>query len=253
MEKVIWYFFLYSVLGYVCEVLYCSIPARRFVNRGFLHGPYIPVYGFGGVAGILLLSSYRDKVFVVFLLGMVVSSVIEYIAGFFLEHLFHVRLWDYRDHRFQIRGRVCLSNAVLFGLLILVVIYGIHPIIEQSVGTIPERLRSIGASGMLLVLAVDTTASVLGMVAFTGRLAQAKRLKAMLDSKLEIISQGRQHLIESIESEIAKISDQLRRSGKRIFDAFPGIKADDFEAQLVNIRMMIAERRTRHKNDERKD
>lgn len=253
MEKVIWYFFLYSVLGYVCEVIYCSIPARRFVNRGFLHGPYIPVYGFGGVAGALLFSSFKDKVFVVFILGIVVSSVIEYIAGYCLEHLFHVRLWDYRDHRIHIRGRVCLHHAVIFGVLMLLVVYVFHPIIEISVGNIPERLRSIGASVMLLALAIDTTASVLGMVAFTDRLAQTKRLKTMLDAKLEIISQGRQRLVDSIESEIAKISDQLRRSGKRIFDAFPGIKADDFEAQLTSLRMMIIERRKRRNKDERKD
>lgn len=250
IDSYLWYFFLYSMIGYLCEICYCSISEKRFVNRGFLHGPYIPVYGFGGVAVAVLVTDLKNWPILVFLGGMGITSIIEYGAGVLLERVFHIRLWDYRARKFHIRGRVCLGNSVLFGLLSLAVVYFIHPVMQQSLANLPERLRSAGASVMLLSLAVDTTTSAMGMAAFTERLQRVKRLKAMLEPRLELLSQGRQRLVEALEAEIVRVSEQLRKSGNRILDAFPSIGSDELDMPSSLIRELIDKRRGRKKRKE---
>lgn len=237
VESFIWYFFLYSLLGYVCEVFYCSLGARRLVNRGFLHGPYIPVYGFGAIFSVMLLARYKYSILLVFLLGLSVCSVIEYVTSLILELVFHTRLWDYSGRRFSIHGRVCLLNSVLFGLLVLVVLYVVHPIVETWVGGLPGQLRTVGAFGMLLIIAVDATASIFSMASFTEKLARLKRMKELMESKLVVV--------ERLEAEIGRLHEQLRRAGYRLFDAFPGMKSLDFDMQLGQVRKMIEERRAK--------
>ena len=249
----IWYFFIYSIMGYLCEILYCSIGARRFVNRGFLHGPYIPVYGFGGLATALLLSSAASNAAIVFIGAMVITSVIEYITGYLLERLFRIRLWDYRGRKLHVRGRICLLNSILFGLLSLLVVYVIHPFLQETVSNFPERLRSSGASVMLLTLGVDTTASILSMAAFTDRLQRIKRLRAMLESRMDLLSQGRQRLVDALDAEVARVIQQVRRSGSRIIDAFPGIGSEELDMPLKVIRDMIEKRRKRRRSTDRHD
>lgn len=252
-DSIIWYFFIYSIIGYLCEILYCSVGAKRFVNRGFLHGPYIPVYGFGGLATAMLLSSFASNAVLVFIGALVITSVIEYVAGFLLERLFHIRLWDYSRRRLHIRGRVCLLNSILFGLLSLLVVYGIHPFLQEVVSNLPERLLSGGASVMLLTLGVDTTASILSMAAFTDRLQRIKRLKSMLEPRIELLAQGRQRLVEALDAEVARVAEQLRRSGNRILDAFPGIGSEELDMPLKVIRDMIEKRRERRRSIDRHD
>ena len=249
----IWYFFIYSIIGYLCEILYCSIGTRRFVNRGFLHGPYIPVYGFGGLSTALLLSSAASNAVIVFIGAMVIASVIEYITGYLLERLFRIRLWDYRGRKLHVRGRICLLNSILFGLLSLLVVYVIHPFLQETVSNFPERLRSSGASVMLLTLGVDTTASILSMAAFTDRLQRIKRLRAMLESRMDLLSQGRQRLVDALDAEVARVIQQVRRSGSRIIDAFPGIGSEELDMPLKVIRDMIEKRRKRRRSTDRHD
>ncbi|HCG64259.1 MAG TPA: hypothetical protein DIW48_11645 [Sphaerochaeta sp.] len=237
VESFIWYFFLYSMLGYVCEVLYCSLGARRLVNRGFLHGPYIPVYGFGAIFSIMFLTPFKDFILLVFLLGLSVCSVIEYVTGLILELGFHTRLWDYSGRRFSIRGRICLLNSVLFGFLVLAVLYWIQPAVEKWVGGLPGQLRTVGASGMLLTIAVDTTASIFGMAAFTEKLARLKRMRELMESRLVVV--------ERLEAEIGRLHEQLRRAGYRLLDAFPGMRSLDFDLQLGQVRKIIEERRAK--------
>ena len=94
------YFFIYSMLGWVCECLYCGIGAKRFVNRGFLEGPYCPIYGWGALFVLYALRPFRDHIVLLFLAGMVGTSVLEYVTSYVMEKLFHSKWWDYSQRRF---------------------------------------------------------------------------------------------------------------------------------------------------------
>ena len=122
-------FFCYSFLGWCCECVYCSIPAKKFINRGFLEGPYCPIYGVGALLVISLLLPYKQHPVTLFIAGTILVTTLEYITSWLMEIMFHTRWWDYSNYRFNINGRVCLLNAILFGIMALVVCYGIHPVI----------------------------------------------------------------------------------------------------------------------------
>ena len=117
MAEFILHFFIYSILGYISEVIYCSIPQHRFVNRGFLYGPYLPIYGFGGLIVYVLPAPIKGNIFLLFASAFVLTSCLEYFTSWLLEKCFSVKLWDYSKHFGNINGRVCLLNSTLFGIM----------------------------------------------------------------------------------------------------------------------------------------
>lgn len=133
------YFMIYSFLGWICECIYCSIPAKKLINRGFLSGPYCPIYGFGATAVILALEPVLYQPILLFGCGILVTSALEYITSWAMEALFHTKWWDYSTYFANINGRVCLKNSLLFGILVMVVMYGIHPIINDFIQSLPSN------------------------------------------------------------------------------------------------------------------
>lgn len=131
--ELILYFFLYSFFGWLCECIYCSIPAHTFINRGFLAGPYCPIYGCGALAVLHILDPFGYSIPLMFGMGIVVTSALEYVTSWGMEVLFHTKWWDYSSYPFNIHGRVCLKNSLLFGCMVLVVYYLIHPAIQEFV------------------------------------------------------------------------------------------------------------------------
>lgn len=102
--KTILFFFIYSCMGWICECIYCSIPARKFINRGFLTGPLCPVYGFGALLVIWMLTPVSGDVGMLFIFGLLVTSALEYITSLLLEKLFHMKWWDYSTKHCNIHG-----------------------------------------------------------------------------------------------------------------------------------------------------
>lgn len=147
-------FWLFSIMGWVIEVFVCSIDEKKIVNRGFLIGPYCPIYGFGGVS-MLLFSPFKDYPAVVFILSLVVCSFIEYITSFLMEKLFHVRWWDYSNDSFNINGRVCLRNAIAFGSLGVICTTYLNPMFLNILGTFSTSCIYILASIIFIVTAFD--------------------------------------------------------------------------------------------------
>ena len=136
-------FLCYSFLGWACETVYCSIGKRKFVNRGFLNGPLCPVYGFGALAVLYFLRPVSDNIPLLFVSGMVLTSVIEYITGYLLEKLFATKWWDYSSRRFNIHGRVCLRNSLMFGVLSVVAVRVIDPVIRGGIYALPATVCAV--------------------------------------------------------------------------------------------------------------
>lgn len=109
LARIALFFYLYSFIGWACEELYCSIPAKRWVNRGFLKGPVCPIYGCGALMALFLLRPLYPWPLALFFGAVVASGVLEYFTGWAMEKLFHTRWWDYSHRRFHLQGRVCLA------------------------------------------------------------------------------------------------------------------------------------------------
>ena len=109
-------FLTYSCLGWIMEVIVTYPDTKKFVNRGFLIGPYCPIYGYCSIAMILLLNNVKSNI-LLFLLCIIVCSIGEYATSYIMEKMFHARWWDYSKHKFNLNGRICLSNCLAFGVL----------------------------------------------------------------------------------------------------------------------------------------
>ena len=153
-------FLSYSFLGWICECIYCSIPAKRFINRGFLNGPLCPVYGFGALLVIYCLTPVENSLFLLYICGMGVTSVLEYVTSWLLEVLFHTKWWDYSHYKFNIHGRVCLLNSLMFGALGVIVMKGIHPFVSKRVEKLSMPSTYLFTGGFLALILVDLYLSV---------------------------------------------------------------------------------------------
>ena len=137
-------FFLYSVLGWVWESCYVSLKSRQWVNRGFLHGPWLPIYGSGAIVILLLTLPARGRPALIFLLGMVGATVLEYVTGAVMERLFHMRYWDYSDKPLNVNGHICLPVSIAWGGFSLLLIYLLHPPVEDLVFWLPGAVTEKG-------------------------------------------------------------------------------------------------------------
>ncbi len=201
-------FFIYSVIGWVIETIVCSCWAKKKVlNRGFLIGPYIPIYGTAALFMILFLSEYKSDIFVLFCMACVYASFLEYFTSFWMEKLFHARWWDYSDKKFNLNGRICLENSISFGVLGVLLILFINPLIEGVLHLLPSFLLTILALVALFIFLSDVLLTVV--------------ILSRLDIQVKNI---RSDATEEIDQEFQKILRQYRVLYNRLFDAFPKIE-----------------------------
>ncbi|MEG2570170.1 MAG: putative ABC transporter permease [Clostridia bacterium] len=218
-------FFAYCFIGWACECIYCSFPARRFINRGFLAGPVCPVYGVGALAVLILLRPVSENPVATFFLGMVVTSVLEYATGVILERVFHMKWWDYSNRRFNLHGRVCLLNSMLFGLMSVALVMIIHPFILSILRNMSNLLATVFASRLSALFLVDIWFSVSGAIDLHGKFAE---------------------LSATIEARTHEISSKF--SHRRLLGAFPHLKSTRYNEAAERLRSLIREARLKRKN-----
>ncbi|MDO4282973.1 MAG: putative ABC transporter permease [Clostridia bacterium] len=232
------YFFIYSIIGWCAEMIYCRLCDGKWSSRGFFFGPYCPIYGFGGLIVILLLSPFADNCLMIFLLGMIFTTTLEYITSLLMEKLFNAKWWDYSTYRFNINGRVCLLNSIEFGLLGLLLTYFIHPNIEKLVLLIPQNVIYILDIMILVILSVDLTATLNSLFNFKEKLKAlneiAEKLKENSNGKLSEFA-----LYKELTEFRQKLLIKRSSIGKRFLEAFPNLDFKNLNVQLQEFKLDI--------------
>lgn len=154
------YFIIYSFLGWGMETIYCSIPAGRFVRRGFLYGPICPIYGVGVLMMICWFAPLMGNPVLFYLTATVCMSAWEYFVGWLLETTTHIKYWDYSDKPFNLQGRICLQICLAWGVLSFLVLYFIQPRVAALVAQVPSLLRYVLCGFFLGLLTSDAAATV---------------------------------------------------------------------------------------------
>lgn len=152
-------FFLYSFCGWLLEVGCKLVSDHKFINRGFLIGPYCPIYGWGAIFITFLLKKYVDDVVTLFIMAMLISSILEYATSYFLEKIFKTRWWDYSNYRFNINGRVCLETLIPFGLFGLFIMYISNPFFLSIITKLPDVIIYILSFLFVIIMLIDTIIS----------------------------------------------------------------------------------------------
>lgn len=200
-------FIIYSFLGWVIEIITEYVHNKRFVNRGFLIGPYCPIYGFGSVLMTILLDKYLDDPVALFVMAVVICSLLEYFTSYIMEKLFNARWWDYSNNKFNINGRICLETMIPFGICGVILMYFINPPILKILNLIPEVVLMIVSIIIFILFIVDNIISLKIILGFKNTAFKMEK-----DNTAEITSRVRDVLInKSIFS-------------KRLIRAFPNGK-----------------------------
>lgn len=148
-------FMFYSIIGWILEVVDIMILKNKIVNRGFLIGPYCPIYGFGAIFMITLLRKYLHDPIALFVMAMIICGILEYITSYLMEKIFKARWWDYSKNKFNINGRICLENLVLFGLGGIVLMYIINPFIINILNLLPYIIINMISIIILIIFLTD--------------------------------------------------------------------------------------------------
>ena len=142
--KYILLFFFYSAGGWLLESIYCSIGEKRIINRGFLTGPLCPIYGTAAlVMTILIYNPFKDRPLIIFLLGIVLCDIVEYITSYVMEKLFNARWWNYSNRKFNINGRVCLETLIPFGIFGSLILLVVNPFVVSIFNKIPDNIFKV--------------------------------------------------------------------------------------------------------------
>ena len=213
-----WFLWLmiYSIIGWVYESTICSIGHKKLINRGFLNGPYCPIYGTGAVLVLLVLGRIQNPV-LLFFAGAVVTCSLEYLTSWLMEKLFHARWWDYSKRKFNIGGRVCLIGAVVFGAFSVVLILFLHPWVKSLTDRLTDTALSWVCAILLVGVVSDLIVTVKGLLgthavfAEYAVLLQQKR-KELADRLRTGAEEGRERLRELSGEERAKVREAVEQS-----------------------------------------
>lgn len=185
--QIAWYFLIYSFLGWVVEVVFHAVHQGRIVNRGFLNGPVCPVYGFGVLAVFAVAWAIGRSapeglpLWQLFLVGMVFATLVELIAGWTLDKLFHTRWWDYSDKPLNLGGYICPEYSLIWGLAITLVVRDVQPLVRRTAADqIPADYGWIVLAVFYCAYLADLIVTVLIITGFNKRLAELDAIRLSL-------------------------------------------------------------------------
>ena len=149
-------FFIYCFIGWIWETSFVSLRKKKWTNRGFLKGPLIPIYGFGAIIILVFTMSFKNNLFLIFILGMIGATIIEYITGLILIKIFNKRYWDYSEQKLNLNGHICLYTSLAWGFFSILLVKVIHPNINLIVLNIPNYIIQITCIILFIIFIYDT-------------------------------------------------------------------------------------------------
>lgn len=212
-------FYLYSFAGWCWEVSLYLVKERRFVNRGFLTGPILPIYGFGALSVLLSCVPVKENVLLVALVGTLVASLVEYVTGWAMEALFHVRYWDYSDQPLNLNGHICAMSAATWAVFSAMIVCVVHPMLRPTMLKVPPNAALIAACVLTAFCAVDTVFAV----------RKALDLRRLLES-MERYAKELEALHGGLDSLSSRIGDMVHAFAERV-----DVKQEELSAGVEHI------------------
>ena len=148
-------FFIFSNFGWMWELLYYFLMKGKLINRGVLHGPWLPIYGFGGLIVLTLLTRFRKRPFIFFIASITLCGAVEYFTGWYLEAVFGSQWWNYDGYFLNLNGRICAEGLFVFGICALAFIYVLAPLLDNLIRKINRRVLLSVAVALLVLITVD--------------------------------------------------------------------------------------------------
>lgn len=217
-------FFIYCLMGWIWESIILPLSrGQKPYNRGFLNGPWIPIYGFGAMFVIVLFDSRQVDypLHTLFINGGVVACLIEYLTSYVMERLFHHRWWDYSQKAFNVNGRICLEGFICFGFFSVVTINYIQPFFTRKLLLVDEELLFVISGILLLLFIVDTVISI--------------NMALDIENKLGLVKQ----ILEENERKLLEEIEERHNEARKYF----GKQRLDFQKQQIILKSLVKQKK----------
>lgn len=242
MENIVKYillFFFYSAAGWCLESLYCSIGEKKLINRGFLTGPLCPIYGTAAIVlTVLIYNPFKDKPLIVFLLGIVLCDIVEYITSLLMEKLFAARWWDYTYEFMNLGGRICLKHSLYWGIISVVFVNVIHPAVDKTYDKINGEYTVYILIAVLIIFALDLVNAV-------RKAMDIRKLQLKLSGFISMISGELDSIKGTIEEKYAVVQEKITKQADKVYEV--KYQIEDLYAQLED--MLTIKRTPKEKSD----
>ncbi|MBQ7839958.1 MAG: hypothetical protein IJ390_05660 [Lachnospiraceae bacterium] len=217
-------FFFYCFFGWCFESSYVSIKNKKMVNRGFIRGPFLPLYGSGALMMLIVSRPFQGNLILTYLAGCVGATILEYVTGVVMEALFKVRYWDYSDQKFNFQGHICLGSSLAWGGLTILMTHVIHKPVEKFMCWLPQEVLSVVTLLTAVYFIADFTLSFKAAMDLRDvlvKMEQAKqeleRMQKRLDVIVALIDEAKENRKEELEEaweEFVQRSNQLTENAK---------------------------------------
>lgn len=242
----LFFFYFYCFFGWVFESAFVSAKSRHFVNRGFMRGPFLPIYGSGAIMMLVVSMPFQDNIVLTYFAGCVGATVLELVTGVIMEALFKVRYWDYSNQRFNYKGHICLSSTIAWGFLTILMTEIVHRGVEKAVFLIPGNVVTVLTVVLSVYIVADFTLSFKAAMDLRNILIGLERAKEemehiqkRLDVLIAVVNDGRENRRQEREERTEELMDNLEEKFVRIKEYLtinPGAFVDDVKEEIMELR-----------------
>lgn len=242
----LFFFYFYCFFGWIFESTFVSVKSRHFVNRGFMRGPFLPIYGSGAIMMLVVSMPFQDNIFLTYIAGCIGATVLELVTGVVMEALFKVRYWDYSNQKFNYKGHICLSSTVAWGFLTILMTEFLHKGVEKVVFAIPGNVVTVLTIILSVYIVVDFTLSFKAamdlrdiLVGLEKAREELERIQKRLDVLIAVASDERELRKQERESRTEELVESLEERFNRIKERLvtePGEFVGDVRDELMELR-----------------
>ncbi|GFI19288.1 MAG: hypothetical protein HFI43_03855 [Lachnospiraceae bacterium] len=245
----LFFFYFYCFFGWIFESTYVSAKSRKFVNRGFMRGPFLPIYGSGAIMMLVVSMPFQDNILLTYIAGCIGATALELATGVIMEALFKVRYWDYSSQKFNYKGHICLSSTIAWGFLTILMTGFVHRGVEKVILTIPYMAVTVITVAVTVYIIIDFTLSFKAamdlrdiLIGLEKAKEEMERIQKRLDVIIAVVNDEREtyrqernmridELMENIEGTFSSLKERIK------------VSPSDF---MEEVREEIAELRSRY-------
>lgn len=231
-------------MGWCLEVAYAFYQHKKFVNRGFLLGPYCPLYGSCAVLMIYILDPFKNNIIMLFILGVIVTTLIEYFTGFVLQKVFNTRWWDYSDEALNIGGFICLKFSIIWGAISVIFIKLINPIVSDFLNPVLySNLGILLTIAAFCLMLVDFIYTIKSLANFNGLLTElhdiSKEFKIKSLYVKEESAEKTEALVEEFKGKYEAILSKLQHNYSRFTSVMPEYKVENLKTHFNTLKNKV--------------
>lgn len=212
------FFYIYCLIGWIWETSYVSIKNKKFENRGFMNGPFLPIYGSGAMTILFVALPVRTIPVLVFFFGMIAATILELFTGILMEKLFHMRYWDYSYRKIQYKGHICLISSLAWGVFSCLMIYGFHKPIESLVLMMPEVGGQILTMTLTIIFVSDFSTSFKTAMELRHMLISVDTIKQYIDKAEKAAETMKDEAEEELHKLLSESTEKLEHLSRAFLD-----------------------------------